>query len=45
MVDSTCSPAPSYRKVDNGACNYMIRLTFPDFGPSLALVGIPIEFD
>ena len=44
-VDSTCSPAPSYRKVYNNTCQYYMRAYFGTTGSSLILYGISIEYE
>ena len=44
-VDSSCSPASSYRKVYNNACSYCIRVYFNDFGTDLKLFGVTVEYE
>ena len=45
LVDSTCSPAPSYRKVYNNALNYYIRIDFDGPSADLRVYGITIEYE
>lgn len=45
IVDSTCSPAPSYRKVYNNTCQYYMRAYFDTTGSNLILYGISIEYN
>jgi len=44
-VDSTCSPAPSYRKVYNNACQYYLRVYFGATGNDLKIYGVAIEYN
>jgi len=44
-VDSSCSPAASYRKVYNGACHYWFELRFYVVSANLRAFGVVIDYD
>ncbi len=44
IVDSSCSPMASYRKVNNGVCNYFIELKFETTEASLQVYGITVTY-
>jgi hypothetical protein len=44
IVDSTCSPSSSYRKVNNGSCNYFLELKFETTGETLHVYGITVSY-
>jgi hypothetical protein len=44
IVDSSCSPNSSYRKVNNGACSYFLELEFQTIGDSLQVSGIAVTY-
>lgn len=45
FVDSSCSPAASYRKVYNNACSYSVRVDFGSFGTEYKLYGVTVEYE
>jgi len=44
IVDSSCSPMASYRKVNNGVCNYFLELKFETTQESLQVYGITVSY-
>lgn len=44
IVDSSCSPMASYRKVSNGVCNYFLELEFETTEASLQFYGITVTY-
>jgi hypothetical protein len=44
-VDSSCSPAASYRKVYNGPCHYWVELRFYSVTTDLRVYGVIIDYD
>jgi hypothetical protein len=44
IVDSSCSPRASYRKVNNGVCNYFLELKFETTLESLQVYGITVTY-
>jgi hypothetical protein len=44
IIDSSCSPTASYRKVNNGVCNYFLELKFETIGGSLQFYGIAVTY-